>query len=133
MTVRFVAVLSGMLLLVAILVLGWQDEKPTGGLGGAYSAGHGLWGVGVRLTWIVPMAVLAASAVALAVLLGRHRLAGYSWAAIGVASILLAVAVGRGGVGYICFIAAASMLLITGLVVGTMANPSVRRWATGLR
>jgi hypothetical protein len=131
--VRFIAMLSGLLLLTAILVLGWRPEAATGELGGAYSAGHGLWGVGVRLPWIVPMVIMATSAVVIAGALGRSRIA----ATIGVASILLVVAVGRGGVGYVCAIAAACTLVLTGLLVAIMAQSSgihsVQAQEAGLR
>jgi hypothetical protein len=122
--IRFLAVLSGLLLLVAILGLGWHDEAPSGGLGGGYAVGRGLWGVGVRLPWIVPMVILATSAVVVAGAFGRSRIAALAWSVIGLMSILLVVVVDRGGTGYVCAITAASMLVLTGVLAALMAHSS---------
>jgi hypothetical protein len=118
---RFVAAVSGLLMLVAILMLGWHQAASGDGQGGAYSAGPGLWGVGVRLPRIIPMVILAVGAVAVAGTTRTTRIAGICWITIGLALSLMVVVADRGGVGFAWAMVAACTLMSIGILLAVGA------------
>lgn len=107
-----VGIVCSLMLAAAVLVLPWHRNLTVAG--GAVSWGRGLWGVGIRLEWIVPLVALAVLGLISAFLV-RHRLWSAVLAACGVCGLALVIAVGARGPGFFVAILAILGLLATGL------------------
>jgi hypothetical protein len=118
---------SGLVLLVAVLWLHWHDGTQLTGLGGprsmggSYSIGHGLWGVGVRVEWVGPLVAVAVLAAISARFLGRSRVTGLAIALLGAGSIALVIGVNRQGAGLVWALTAGALLVAVGMMASWLA------------
>ena len=108
---RVLSIVGGVTMLISVLVLHWHGGSSSGG---AYSVGRGLWGVGVRLPWIIPLLVASTMAVLLAVVLDRNRFGGAAVALTGLGSIVIVITLHRTGAGLVVALIGGSALLVAG-------------------